>query len=142
MELRVNNSSDGHGRIAEVCIDDEWHEATSAKIANNSQSPQDISVMIADSTSLMIKWSAGQSFSNDNNKIISGYDLSCTTSALSDGQLHEVRVPNISANGATEVQVHGLLPGTAYKCCVSAYIHTNTPIDLISSSCVATSTES
>ena len=56
MELRVNNKSDGCGRIAEVCIDDEWHEAMSAKVANNSQSPQDISVMIAESTSVMIKW--------------------------------------------------------------------------------------
>ena len=57
MEFRINNSSNSHGRIAEVCIDDEWYEATSAKIANKSQSPQDISVMIADSTSVMIKWS-------------------------------------------------------------------------------------
>ena len=140
MEFRVNSNSDGHGRIAEVCIDDEWHEATSAKITNNSQSPRDISVMIADSTSVTIKWSTGQSIPNDN-KIISGYDLSCTTSALSDGQIHEMRAPNISTS-TTKIQVHGLLPGTAYKCCVNAHIHTNTPIDLISSSCVATSTES
>ena len=142
MEFRVNNNSDGHGRIAEVCIDDEWHEATSAKIANNSQSPhvQDIFVMIADSTSVMIKWSAGQSIPNDN-KMISGYDLSCTTSALSDGQIHEVRLPNISTS-TTQIQVLGLLPGMAYECCVNAHIHTSTPIDLISSSCVSTSTKS
>ena len=73
MEFRVNNNSDGHGRIVEVCIDDEWHEATSAKIANNSQSPRDISVMIVDSSSVIIKWSTGQSVPNDN-KIISRYD--------------------------------------------------------------------
>jgi hypothetical protein len=139
MELRVNNKSNGHGRTAEVCIDDEWHETTSAKIANNSQSPQDISVMIADSTSVMIKWSGQQSIPNDN-KTISGYDLSCTTSSLSDhGQIHEVRVSNISTS-TTAVQVSGLLPGTAYKCCVNAHIQTNTPLDLISSSCDTTST--
>ena len=139
MEFRVNNSSNSRGRIAEVCIDDEWYEATSAKISNNSQSPQDISVMIADSTSVMIKWSTGQSVPNDN-KIISGYDLSCTTSSLSDGQIHEVRVPNISTS-TTEIQVHGLLPDTAYECCVNAHIHTNTPLDLISSRCITTRTE-
>ena len=140
MEFRVNNNSDGHGRIVEVCIDDEWHEATSAKIANNSQSPRDISIMIADSTSVTIKWSTGQSIPN-NNKMISGYDLSCTTSALSDGQIHEVRLPNISTS-TTQIQILGLLPGMAYECCVNAHIHTNTPLDLISSSCVATSTKS
>ena len=140
LELRVHNKSNRQGKIAEVCIDDEWHEATSAKSANNSQSPQDITVMTADLTSVMIKWSSGQSIPNDN-KIISGYDLSCRTSSLSDGQIHEVRVPNISMS-TIEIQVHGLLPGTAYECCVNAHIHTNTPIDLISFSCVATSTES
>jgi hypothetical protein len=139
MELRINNKTNGHGRTAEVCIDDEWHETTSAKIANNSQSPQDISVMIADSTSVTIKWSGQQSIPNDN-KTISGYDLSCTTSSLSDhGQIHEVRVSNISTS-TTAVQVSGLLPGTAYKCCVNAHIQTNIPLDLISSNCVTTST--
>ena len=139
-EFRVSHKSDGHGRIVEVCINDEWHKAMTAKTANNSQSPQDISVRIVDSTSVMIKWSAEQSIPNDN-KIISGYDISCTTSALSDGQIHEVRAPNISTS-TTEIQVHGLLPGTAYECCLNAHIHTNVPMDLISSSCVAISTES
>jgi hypothetical protein len=128
-----------------VCIDDEWHEATrSAQEANNFQSPRDISIMITDSTSVTIKWSGRQSIPNDN-KTISGYDLSCTTSSLSDhGQIHEVRVPNISTS-TTEVQVSGLVPGTAYECCVNAHIETNTPLDLISSSCdsvhVPTSTD-
>ena len=110
----------------------------SVLIANNSQSLQDISVMIVDSTSesVMLEWS-GQL----NDKNISGYDLSCTTSSLSDhGQIHEVRVPNISTS-TTRVRVSGLLPGTAYQCCVNAHIQsrTNTPFDLISSNCVATS---
>ena len=50
MEFRVNNKSSGHGKIVEVCIDDQWHEATTAKVANDSQSPQDISIQV-DSTS-------------------------------------------------------------------------------------------
>ena len=136
MEFRVNKSS-GHGKIAEVCIDDQWHEVTSAKVANNSQSPQDISIQV-DSTSVMITWS-GQSIPND--KIISGYDLLCTTSAPSDSQIHEVKVPNISAS-TSRIQVNGLLPGTAYKCCAYAHILTNTPLDLISSRCVTTKTKS
>ena len=140
MEFRVNNNSNAsHGMIVEVCINDQWHETTSiAKAVNNSQSPQDISIQ-ADSTSVMIKWSEQQSIPNDN--IICGYDLSCTASALSDGQINEVKVPNISAS-TTRVQVNGLLPGTAYECCVRAHIQTNTPLDLISSSCVATRTKS
>ena len=124
-----------------MCIDDHWHEATSAnlKVANNSQSLQDISIMIVDSTSdhesVMIEWS-GQ----PNDKNISGYDLSCTTSLLSDHeQIHEVRVLNISTS-TTRVQVSGLLPGMAYQCCVNAHIQTNTPLDLISSNCITTST--
>ena len=58
LELRINNKSNGYGRIVEVCIDDQWYEAIhSAKVANNiSQSPQDISVQV-DSTSVMITWS-------------------------------------------------------------------------------------
>ena len=134
LELRVNNKSDVHESTVEVCIDDQWHEATSAKVANNSQSLQDISVMIVDSTSesVMLEWS-GQ----PNGKHISGYDLSCTTSSLSDdGQIHEVRVPT----STTRVQVSGLLPGMAYQCCVNAHIQTNTPLDLISSNCITTST--
>jgi hypothetical protein len=95
--------------------------------------------MIADSTSVMIKWSGQQSIPNDN-KTISGYDLSCTTSSLSDhGQIHEVRVSNISTS-TTAVQVSGLLPGMAYECCVNAHIQTNTPLDLISTNCITTST--
>jgi hypothetical protein len=142
MELRVNNKSNGHGRTAEVCINDEWHETTSAKVVNDPHSPQDISVMIADSTSVTINWSWQQS---SDNRIISGYDLSCTTASLSDhGQIHEVRIPNISTS-TTEVQVSGILPGTAYECCVNTHIQTNTPLDLISSSCdsvhVPTSTD-
>ena len=41
-----------HGKIVEVCIDDQWHEATSAKITNNSQTPQHISIQV-DSTSMI-----------------------------------------------------------------------------------------
>ena len=123
----------------EVCIDDQWHEVKrSMLVANNSQPLQDISVIIVDSTSMMIKWSGQQSSLNDEN--IREYDSSCTTSSLSDhGQIHEVRVPNISTS-TTRVQVSGLLPGTAYQCCVNAHIQTNTPLDLISSNCVTIST--
>ena len=135
LEFRVNNKISGHGRVVEVCIDDQWHEAASAKVENTSQSPHNISIQV-DSTSVMIVWSE-QSIPND--KIISGYDLSCTTSALSDGQIHEVKVPNINAS-TTKFQVNGLLPGTAYECCVSAHILTNTPLDLISSYCANTKT--
>ena len=141
MELRVNSESNHRGRFIEVCIDDQWYEATSKTIAaSNSQSRQDIFIQVdSTSNSVMIIWSE-QSISND--KIISGYDLSCTTSALSDGQVHEVKVPNVSAN-MTRVQVSGLLPDTAYECCVSAHnILTNTPLDLISSNCATTKTES
>ena len=141
MELRVNNKSNHCGRFIEVCIDDQWYEATSITIAAslNSQSPQDIFIQVdSTSNSVMITWSE-QSIPND--KTISGYDLSCTTSALFDGQVHEVKVPNVNAS-MTRVQVSGLLPGTAYECCVSAHILTNTPLDLISSSCATTKTES
>ena len=145
MEFRVNSETTAsNGKIVEVCINDQWRETSlTAKTSNTHQSSQDISVVIiADSTSVMIEWSAGQhSIPNITNKIVSGYDLSCTTSALSDGPIHEVRVSNISMS-TTKIQVHGLLPGTAYECCVNAHIHTNTPLDLISSSCAATSTES
>ena len=123
-----------------MCIDDQWHEVKrSMLVANNSQPLQDISVIIVDSTSesVMLEWSGWH-----NDKNISGYDLSCTTSSLSDhGQIliHEVRVPNISTS-TTRVQASGLLPGTAYQCCVNAHIQTNTPFDLISSNCVTVST--
>ena len=120
----------------EICIDDQWHEVKrSMLLASNSQPLQDISVMIADSNSVMIEWSGQQSSPNN-----SGYDLSCTTSSLSNHrQIYEVRVPNISTS-TTRVQVSGLLPGTAYQCCVNAHIQTNTPLDLIRSNCVTTST--
>ena len=123
-----------------MCIDDQWHEVKrSMLVANYSQPLQDISFMIVDSTSVMIKWSGQQSSPNDNKPII-GYDLSCTTLSLSDhGQIHEVRVSNISTS-TTRVQVSGLLPGTAYQCCVNAHIQTSTPLDLISSNCVTVST--
>ena len=139
LELRINNKSDDHGSTVEVCIDDHWHEAKrSMLVASNSQPLQDISVLIVDSNLVMIKWSGQQSSPND--KMIRGYDLSCTTSSLSDHrQIHEVRVSNISKS-TTRVQVNGLLPGTAYQCCVNAHIQTNTPLDLISSNCVTTST--
>ena len=138
MEFRVNNKSSGHGIIAvDVCIDDQWHEATSAKVANNShQSSQSISIQV-NSTSVTIMWSEQTS---PNDTVISGYDLSCTTSALSDGQIHEVKISNISAS-TTQAQINGLLPGTEYKCCVNAHILTNTPLDLISSNCITTRTE-
>ena len=120
----------------EVCIDDQWHEAIhSAKVATNTQSPQDVSIQV-DSTSVMVVLSE-QSILND--KTISGYDLSCTTSALSEGQIHEVKVPNVSAS-TNRIQVSGLLPSTAYECCVNAHILTNTPLDLISSSCITVTT--
>ena len=123
----------------EICIDDQWHKAT-AKITNNSKtpSPQNISVQ-KNSTSMIIIWSpTEQSIPNDKN--ISRYSVLCTTSSLSDhGQIHEVRVPNISKS-TTRVQISGLLPGTAYQCCVNAHIQTNTPLDLVSSNCVTTST--
>ena len=141
LELRVNNKS-SHRSIVEVCIDDQWHEAIrSAKVANNSQSSQDISIQVdSTSESVMITWSE---HSIPNDKIISGYDLSCTTSALSDGQIHEVKVPNVSASTTKyKIQVNGLLPGAVYECCVSAHILTNTPLDLISSRCVTTKTKS
>ena len=135
MEFRVNNKSSGHGRLVEVCINDQWHEAISAKVANSShQSPQNISIQI-NSTSVTIMWSS------PNDMIISGYDLSCTTSALSNGQIHKVKVPNLSAN-TTQAHIHGLLSGTEYECCVNAHILTNTPLDLISSNCITTRTES
>ena len=137
MEFRVNNKSSGHGKIVEVCIDDQWHEVTSAKVTNNSQSPQDISIQV-NSTSVMVVWSE-QFIPND--KAINGYDLLCTTSALSDGQIHEVKVPNISAS-TTRIQVNGLLPATTYECCVNAHLLTNTPLDLISSRCATTKTKS
>ena len=137
LELRVNNKSDVHRSTVEMCIDDQWHEAKrSMLVANNSQPLQDFSVIKVDSTSesVMLEWS-GQ----PNDKSISGYDLSCTTSSLPDhGQIHEVRVFNISTS-TTRIQVSGLLPGTAYKCCVNAHIQTNTPLDLISSNCVTAS---
>ena len=137
MEFRVNNKSSGHGKIVEVCIDDQWHEVTSVKVANNSQTPQDISIQV-DSTSVMVVLSE-RSIPND--KTISGYDLLCTTSALSDGQIHEVKVPNISAS-TTRIQVNGLLSGTVYECCVNVHQLTNTPLDLISSHCATTKTKS
>ena len=140
LEFRVNSKSSGHGRIVEVCIDDQWYEARTAKIASNSRSPQDISIQVdSTSESVMITWSE-QTIPND--KTISGYDLSCTTSALSDGQIHEVKVPNISASTTNyRVQVNGLLPGTAYECCVITHILTNTPLDLINPSCVTVTTK-
>ena len=128
-------------RTVEVCIDDQWYKNMSSSAciaANNSQSPHNISIQV-DLTSVMIIWSE-QSITND--KIITGYDLSCTASALSDGQIHEVKLSNVST-GTTNVQVNGLQPGTAYKCCVDAHTLTNyTPLDLISSSCVTTKTKS
>ena len=139
MELRINNKSDVHGSTVEICIDDQWHEVKrSMLLVNNSQPLQDISIVIVDSNSVMIKWSGQQSSPNDEN--INGYDLSCTTSSLSDyRQIHEVRLSNISTS-TTRVQVSGLLPDTAYQCCVNAHIQTNTPLDLISSNCVTVST--
>ena len=140
LELRVNNKSDVHRSTVEVCIDDHWHEAKhSMLVANNSQPLQDVSVIIVDSTSesVILEWSGQPNYKN-----ISGYDLSCTASSLPDhGQIHnhEVRVSKFSTS-TTRVQVSGLLPGMAYQCCVNAHIQTTTPLDLISSNCVATST--
>ena len=142
MEFRIINASSGdEGTVntVEVCIDDQWHKAT-AKITNISSLPQNISVR-ENFTSMIIIWSpTEQSIPNDKN--ISGYSILCTTSSLSDhGQIHEVRVPNISTS-TTRVQVSGLLPGTAYQCCVNAHIQTNTPLDLITTNCVKTTTTS
>ena len=55
--------------------------------------------------------------------------------------IHEVRVSNIILS-TTRAQVSGLLPGTAYQCCVNAHIQTNPPLDLINSICVITTTKS
>ena len=137
LEFRVNNKIDVHESTAEVCIDDQWHDSTT-KITNNSPSPQNISVQ-KNSTSMIIIWSPAEQ-SILNNKNISRYSVLCTTSSLSDhGQIHEVRVPNIGTS-TTRVQVSGLLPGTAYQCCVNAHIQTNTPLDLITTNCVSTKT--
>ena len=141
MEFRVTNASsgdEGNVNTVEVCIDDQWHKAT-AKITNNSSSPQNISIQ-ENFTSIIVIWfPAEQSIPSE--KKISGYSILCTTSLLSDhGQIsiHEVRVPNISTS-TTRVHVSGLLPGMAYQCCVNAHIQTNTPLDLISSNCITTS---
>ena len=141
MEFRIINASSGdEGTVntVEACIDDQWHKATT-KITNNSPSPQNISVQ-ENSTSMIIIWSlVEQSIPKDKN--ISGYSVLCITSSLSDHeQIHEVRVPNISTS-TTRVQVSGLLPGTAYQCCVNAHIQTNTPLDLITTNCVNVSTK-
>ena len=141
MEFRIINASSGdEGTVntVEVCIDDQWHKVT-AKITNNSPSLQNISVQ-ENSTSMIIIWShAEQSIPND--KHISGYSVLCTKSSLSDcGQIHEVRVSNISIS-TTRVQVSGLLPYTAYQCCINAHIQTNTPLDLITTNCVNVSTK-
>ena len=140
MEFRYYNTSSGdEGTVntVEMCINDQWHEAI-AKITNNSPSLQNISFQ-QNSTLMLIIWSpAEQSIPNDKN--ISRYSVLCTTSSLSDhGQIHEVRVSNISTS-TTRVQVSGLLPGMAYQCCVNAHIQTNAPLDLISSNCVTAST--
>ena len=122
----------------EVCIDDQWHKVKRSMLIANNSPLQHISVMIVDSNSVVTTWSRQQSSPNDKN--VSRYDLSCTTLSLSDhGQIHEVRVPNISTSN-TRVQVSGLLPGMAYQCCVNAHIQTNTPLDLVSSNCVTVST--
>ena len=141
MEFRIINASssdEGNVNTVEVCIDDQWHKATT-KITNNSPSPQNISVQ-ENSTSIIIIWSlVEQSIPKDKN--ISGYSVLCITSSLSDHeQIHEVRVPNISTS-ITRIQVSGLLPGTAYQCCVNAHIQTNTPLDLITTNCVNVSTK-
>ena len=127
MEFRVYNTSSGdEGDIntVEVCIDDQWHKGT-AKITNNSPSLQNISVQET-STSIIIIWSPiEQSIPNHYDKNISGYSVLCTTSSLSDhGQIHEMRVPNISTN-ATRVQVSRFLPGTAYHAVLCQCTHTD-----------------
>ena len=52
-----------------------------------------------------------------------------------------MKVPNVSAS-TNRIQVSGLLPSTAYECYINAHILTNTPLGLISSSCVTTKTGS
>ena len=142
MEFRVINSrsgDEGTVKSVEVCINDQWHEAA-AKLMNNSRSPSPQRISVHENfTSMIITWSpAEQSIPNDKN--ISGYSVLCTTSSLFDhGQIHEVRVSNISTS-TTMVLVSGLLSGTAYQCCVNAHIQTNTPLDLISSNCVSAKT--
>ena len=125
-ELSMPPCSNGDERTVnsvEVCIDDQWHEAT-AKITKNSLSQQNISVQ-ENSTSLIIIWShAEQSIPNEIN--INRYSVLCTTSSVSHlRQIHEVRISNISTS-TTRVQVSGLLPGTTYQSCVNAHIQTNT----------------
>ena len=143
MEFRIinpSNDDEGADTTVEVCIDDQWHKAT-AKVTNNSPSPQNISVQENSiSESMIIIWFHAEHFI-PNDKNISGYSVLCITSSQSDHrQIHEVRVSNISIS-TTEVQVNGLLPGTAYQCCVNAHIQINTPLDLITTNCVDISTK-
>ena len=67
MEFRDNSeSTTSNGRVVEVCINDQWHEISSTtRVANNTQSPQDISIVLvitADSSSVTIEWSQGPRF--------------------------------------------------------------------------------
>ena len=65
MEFRIINASSGdEGTVntVEVCIDDQWHKAT-AKITNNSPSPQNISVQETSTSMIIIKfWSLSSLF--------------------------------------------------------------------------------
>ena len=108
-------------RTVEVCIDDQWYKFMSSGAyiaANNSQSPYNISIHM-NLTSVMIIWSE-QSITND--RIITGYDLSCTASALSDGQIHEVKLSNVST-ATTNVQDNGLLYQVQHTSAVSVHTH-------------------
>ena len=75
LEFRVNNKSiNDHGGLVEVCIDDQWHEATHSAQLQEGNNSQGISVMIAGSTStsVTIQWSWKQSSPNSSDKNISG----------------------------------------------------------------------
>ena len=66
--LGIQSQQQNHGRVVEVCIDDQWHEATSAKVSTSQSSQvEDISVQV-DSASVMIVWSE-QSIPNEKTSV-------------------------------------------------------------------------
>ena len=143
MEFRVNNRRVDNlmlRRTVEVCIDDQWYKIMSSGAyvaANNSQSPHNISIHMSLTSVRMMIWSE-QSITND--KIITGYGLSCTASALSDGQIHKVKLSN-GSKGTTRSRSMDYNQAQ-HMSAVSVHTLTNTPLDLISSSCVTTKTKS
>ena len=129
MELRFN---DGDTKNVEVCRSDQWHAVSNSAIVSNI-TLGNITVT-ANPTSAMIGFSL-----NDlrDDQRVRGYDVSCTT--ISNGQIHSVKVADVSRE-ITTTQMTGLTPNTDYECCVTAYIETNIPIDIISLSCTTVRT--